>query len=297
MILKKGVVMKKSIAFIAGVADDKGFGFSIAQSLANKHIPVVIGVWPPMMNIFLKSLERGQYDHMMTRNDGSKWEFEDIIPFEAGYDTMEDIPSEISASKRYIQHRDYTISESATKLALKYNIKYVVHSIGNAPEIKNSLLNTSRKGYLEAISLSSYSFVSIVRFFSPVMEKKGSFINLTFRASTQIIPGYGGGMSSAKAALESDTKTLAYEVGRKYGHRVNTISAGPLGSRAAKAIGFIDKMIDYSIKNAPLQKELHASEVANTCAFLLSDEASAITGTLIYVDNGLHAMGFCSDVD
>ena len=56
-------------------------------------------------------------------------------------------------------------------------------------------------------------------------------------------PGYGGGMSSAKAALESDTRVLAYEAGRKYSIRVNTISAGPLGSRAAKAIGFIDDMI------------------------------------------------------
>jgi enoyl-[acyl-carrier protein] reductase I len=56
-------------------------------------------------------------------------------------------------------------------------------------------------------------------------------------------PGYGGGMSSAKAALESDTRVLAYEAGRKYKVRVNTISAGPMGSRAAKAIGFIDDMI------------------------------------------------------
>jgi len=61
------------------------------------------------------------------------------------------------------------------------------------------------------------------------------------------VAGYGGGMSSAKAALESDTKVLAFEAGRKYGVRVNTISAGPLGSRAAKAIGFIDDMIRYAV--------------------------------------------------
>ncbi|GKD86373.1 enoyl-[acyl-carrier-protein] reductase [NADH], chloroplastic-like protein [Tanacetum coccineum] len=71
---------------------------------------------------------------------------------------------------------------------------------------------------------------------------------------------YGGGMSSAKAALESDTKVLAFEAGRKHRIRVNTISAGPLRSRAAKAIGFIDMMIDYSPENAPLQKELSADE-------------------------------------
>ena len=58
-----------------------------------------------------------------------------------------------------------------------------------------------------------------------------------------LMTGYGGGMSSAKAALESDTRVLAYEAGRKFKVRVNTISAGPLGSRAAKAIGFIEDMI------------------------------------------------------
>ena len=69
---------------------------------------------------------------------------------------------------------------------------------------------------------------------------------------------YGGGMSSAKAALESDTRVLAFEAGRKQNIRVNTISAGPLGSRAAKAIGFIDTMIEYSYNNAPIQKTLTA---------------------------------------
>ena len=71
-------------------------------------------------------------------------------------------------------------------------------------------------------------------------------------AGERVIPGYGGGMSSAKAALESDTRTLAYEAGRRHGLRVNTISAGPLASRAASAIGIIDAMVDYCAANSPL---------------------------------------------
>jgi hypothetical protein len=71
--------------------------------------------------------------------------------------------------------------------------------------------------------------------------------------------------------------------------------AGPLGSRAAKAIGFIDDMINYSCANAPLQQELKSDNVGNTAAFLASPLASAITGTVIYVDNGLHAMGLAVD--
>ncbi len=123
------------------------------------------------------------------------------------------------------------------------------------------------------------------------MTKGGATLSLTYMASERAIPGYGGGMSSAKAALESDTRTLAFEAGRKWGIRVNAISAGALRSRAAKAIGFIDTMIEYAEKTAPLQEALEAEEVGNTAAFLLSNLASGITGTLVYVDKGMHAMG------
>lgn len=98
-------------------------------------------------------------------------------------------------------------------------------------------------------------------------------------------------MSSAKAALESDTRTLAFEAGRKFSVRVNTISAGPLASRAASAIGIIEKMIDYVSQNAPLTDHLTATEVGATAAFLCSPLASGITGATIYVDKGYHAMG------
>ena len=127
------------------------------------------------------------------------------------------------------------------------------------------------------------------------MNEGGAAVSLTYLASERVIPGYGGGMSSAKAALESDTKVLAYEAGRKYKVRVNTISAGPLGSRAARAIGFIDDMIRYSYANAPNQKELAAQEVGNVAAFLCSPLASAVTGHVMYVDNGLNTMGLAVD--
>jgi enoyl-[acyl-carrier protein] reductase I len=126
---------------------------------------------------------------------------------------------------------------------------------------------------------------------APLMRNGGSFLSLTYMASERVIPGYGGGMSSAKAALESDTRVLAFEAGRKYGVRVNTISAGPLASRAASAIGIIEKMVEYCAGNSPLTEELQAEEVGNTAAFLSSPLASGITGTVIYVDKGYHSMG------
>jgi enoyl-[acyl-carrier protein] reductase I len=98
-------------------------------------------------------------------------------------------------------------------------------------------------------------------------------------------------MSSAKAALESDTRTLAYEAGRRHGIRINTISAGPFASRAASAIGIIDRMVQYCTMNSPLAEPLSATEVGHTAAFLASPLASGITGTMIYVDKGYHSMG------
>ena len=110
-----------------------------------------------------------------------------------------------------------------------------------------------------------------------------------------IVAGYGGGMSSAKAALESDTRLLAFEAGRKWGVRVNTVSAGPFASRAASAIGIIEKMVDYVGRNAPLTAHLTADEVGAATAFLCSPLASAITGTTLYVDKGFRTMGMAVD--
>src|SRR5436853_6169349 len=125
----------------------------------------------------------------------------------------------------------------------------------------------------------------------PLMRDGGAFSSLRYMASERVVPGYGGGMSSAKAALESDTRTLAFEAGRKFGVRVNTISAGPLASRAASAIGIIERMIEYVSKSAPLTDPLTATEVGATAAFLCSPLASGITGSTVYVDKGYHAMG------
>src|SRR5205823_10303222 len=148
-----------------------------------------------------------------------------------------------------------------------------------------------RSGYLTAISVSAYSLTSMVQRLGPLMRDHGSFLSLTYMASERVIPGYGGGMSSAKAALESDTRTLAFEAGRKFGVRVNTISAGPYASRAASAIGIIEKMVEYCADNSPLPEPLQAEEVGNAAAFLSSPLAAGITGTVVYVDKGYHSMG------
>ena len=281
-------------ALVAGVSDDGGFGFAIAKSLAEAGATVCLGSWPPALGIFQKLLERGKIDESMILSDGRRLEFERIYPLDAAFDTMADVPAEVRDNKRYKDHGDFSIQGLVERIRTDFGAKpldIVVHSLANGPEVKNPLIETSRAGYLAAVSVSAYSNVAFVRSFGPMMREGGSFLSLTYMAGERVIPGYGGGMSTAKAALEADTRTLAYEAGRRYGVRVNSISAGPYASRAASAIGFIDMMIKYCSKNAPLARKLEASEVGNTAAFLASPFASAITGSVVYVDNGYHAMG------
>nr|ABH11005.1 enoyl-ACP reductase [Polytomella parva]QKY14964.1 enoyl-[acyl-carrier] reductase [NADH] (INHA) [Polytomella parva] len=283
-------------AFIAGVADDQGFGWAIAKCLAEAGCEISLGVWVPALNIFESSLRRGKFDANRKLSNGKLMEFSKIYPMDAVFDTLADVPKDILSNKRYAGNSKWTVAEVAESVkADSGNIDILVHSLANGPEVIKPLLETSRKGYLAALSASSYSLISLVQRFGPLMNKGGSVISLTYNASNRIIPGYGGGMSSAKAALESDTRVLAYEAGRKYGVRVNTISAGPLGSRAAKAIGFIDDMIRYSEENSPIQKGLSAEEVGAVATFLLSPLASGVTGHVMFVDNGLNAMGLATD--
>lgn len=284
--------LKGKRAFIAGIGDDQGFGWAIAKALAEAGAEILAGTWTPILKIFTLSLQNGKFDASRKLSDGSLMAFAEIYPLDATFDKPEDIPPEIQENKRYKEVQGYTISEVAASVEKQFGgIDLLVHSLANAPEIKNPLLETSRAGYLAALSSSSYSFISLLRHFGPLMPKGGATLSLTYLASERAVPGYGGGMSSAKAALESDTRTLAWEAGRKWGIRVNTISAGAWASRAARAIGFIDRMIEYSKEGAPLSEPLHAREVGNSAAFLLSDLASGITGTTLYVDKGMHAMG------
>ncbi len=281
-------------ALVAGVADDAGYGFAIAKALAEAGASVCVATWPPALNIFSTLLERGKMDESRVLPGGGLLEFEKIYPLDAAYDTLEDAPEDIRSNKRYRDNGDFSIEGLAARMRTDFgeeSLDIVVHSLANGPEVKNPLLETSRAGYLTAVGVSAYSLVSMISRLAPLMRRDGSFLSLTYMASERVIPGYGGGMSSAKAALESDTRTLAFEAGRKYGLRVNTISAGPLASRAASAIGIIDRMVEYCAENSPLQQPLTAAEVATSAAFLASPLASGITGATIYVDKGYHAMG------
>lgn len=281
-------------ALVAGVADDAGFGFAISKALAEAGASICLGTWPPALTIFETLLRRGKIDDSRKLSDGRLLEFEKIYPLDAAWDTLADVPEEVKTSKRYNERGDFSVQGLADAIKRDFgenSLDIVVHSLANGPEVKKPLLETSRAGYLAAIGVSAYSLTSMIQRLAPLMRPGGSAVSLTYLAGERVVPGYGGGMSTAKAALESDTRVLAYEAGRKHGIRVNTISAGPLASRAASAIGLIEKMVKYYADQSPLPEELDAREVGNMAAFLCSPLASGITGATVYVDKGYHAMG------
>jgi enoyl-[acyl-carrier protein] reductase I len=279
-------------ALVAGVADDGGFGFAIAKALAEAGASICLGTWPPAFAIFQTMLERGKFD--LALDGGGKLAFERVLPLDADYDQAEDVPAEVRESKRYRDHGDVSIQGVADRLVADFGspcLDIVVHSLANAPEIKKPLLEVSRKGYLAALSTSAFSFAAMVRRLGPLMRPAGAFVTLSYLAADRVVPGYGGGMASAKAALESDMRTLAFEAGRKWGVRINAVSAGPMASRAANAIGGIQEMIERCRMTSPLPEPISAKEVAHTAAFLCCPLAAGITGTTLFVDKGYHSMG------
>jgi enoyl-[acyl-carrier protein] reductase I len=289
-----GIDLGGKRAFVAGISDDRGFGFAIAKKLAEAGASVCVGTWPPAWGVFTKLLQSGRMQKSMQLAGGGELEFERIYALDAEYDTLEEVPAEVRESRRYKSHADFTIQGVVDRFVAEFGgrpLDIVVHSLANGPEVRNPLLETSRRGYLGALSASSYSFVSMVQRFAPVLRDSGAFLSLSYLASERAVPGYGGGMSSAKAALESDTRLLSWEAGRAYGVRVNCISAGAWASRAASAVGFVESLIAYARSNSPLPEPIHASEVGATAAFLSSPLASGITGSVVYVDKGIHAMG------
>jgi enoyl-[acyl-carrier protein] reductase I len=219
---------------------------------------------------------------------------EKVIPCDVSYDSMADVDEKTLNDKRFSKHGDYSIQGLATTIGKDFGgVDIFVHSIAFSPEIKNKAIDTSRKAYLTALSISSFSLTAMLKALQPYMEGRpdgASALALSYLGGDRVVPHYGGGMSTAKAALQIDAKQLASNLGPK-NIRVNIISAGPYASRAASAIGDIDQMIGHAAACSPLPRGITAEEVGTTAAFLCSPLASGITGHVLYVDCGYNVMG------
>ena len=173
-------------------------------------------------------------------------------------------------------------------------IDFLVHCLAfaNREYLKKDFGNftsTPRDVFKQAVDISAYSLIALSRAAQPLMPNGGSIIALTYLGANQVIPGYNV-MGVAKAALESTARYLAYDLGPKK-VRVNTLSAGPVKTLAAMAVGGIDEMFAHTERKAPLKRNIDGDEVGKTAVYLLSDLASGVTGENLFGDGGFNTVG------
>jgi len=170
-------------------------------------------------------------------------------------------------------------------------LDFLIHSIAFAPReaLEGDYLKTDRDAFLTALEISAYSLTQLARAAAPLMTDGGSIVTMTFHGAEKVYQGYNV-MGVAKAALESSVRYLAADLGPQH-IRVNAISAGPIQTLSARGVSGLSTMMKHHAERAPLRRNVEASEVGNTAAFLCSSLSSGITGETIYVDCGYNIMG------
>lgn len=252
--------MQGKTAVVFGVANKRSIAWAIAQKLA----------------------EQGARLAITYQNERLRQEAEDMIHALPGAEGFQcDVSSDAEIERLFA-----TLKEKYGKLDA------VVHSVAFAPaeDLKGRFKDTSREGFRIAHDVSCYSLIAVSRAAEPLMTEGGSIVTMTYYGSTRVVPYYNV-MGVAKAALECTVRYLAYDLGGN-NIRVNAISAGPIKTLAARGIGSFGEILKEVSEKAPLKRNIDATEVADTAAFLCSPAARGITGETIYVDAGVNVMAF-----
>ena len=170
-------------------------------------------------------------------------------------------------------------------------LDFVLHSIAFAPidDIKCPFVNASREGFKTAMDISVYSLAIVARHAAESMPNGGSIVTMTYFGGERVVAGYNL-MGVCKAALDMSVRYLAYDLGPK-NIRVNAVSAGPVKTLAASAVGDADKLAGLYEAVAPMGRNITREEVGSTGLFLLSDLAGGISGEILHVDCGYNVMG------
>lgn len=188
---------------------------------------------------------------------------------------------------------DYdSIDNVFTEIKNKWGeIDFVVHSVAYSDknELKGRYLDTSRENFLNSMEVSCFSFTAIAKAAAPLMTDGGSMLTLTYEGASRVMPHYNV-MGVCKAALEASVKYLACDMGNDK-IRVNSISAGPIKTLAASAIGDFNYILKWNELNAPLKRNITIEEVGKSALFLLSDLGTGVTGENLMVDCGYHVVG------
>ena len=171
------------------------------------------------------------------------------------------------------------------------NLDFVVHAIAfsDRAELSGEYLKTSRDNFIKSMVISCFSFTEIAKEASTIMGKGSSLLTLTYAGSERVVPNYNV-MGVCKAALESSVKYLSIDLGSK-GIRVNAISAGPIKTLSASAIGDAKFLYKWNEDHSPLKRNVDANDVGGAALYLISDLASGVSGEIHYVDAGYNKVG------
>lgn len=211
---------------------------------------------------------------------------------------VEDMAREFDSSLTFAC--DVSSDEQITQVFSQLNTHWdkldiIVHSVAYAPadQIGGDFIeHATRTGFQIAHDISAYSLVALAKAALPMMEgTNGSLITLSYYGAEKAVPNYNT-MGIAKASLEASVRYLAASIGTR-GLRVNAISAGPIKTLAAAGIKDFRKIQNAYAAVTPLHRNITALEVGNAAAFLCSDLASGITGEVLHVDAGYHAVSMC----
>jgi enoyl-[acyl-carrier protein] reductase I len=252
---KKGVILN--------IANDRSIAWHIAGHAVKQGAQCVFGYLP------IEKMERRVRKAME----------------EGGFASMPLFPCDVS--------KDESIDEFFKSVQQKFGtIDFVVHSLAFANKDYLQLgkfTSTPREVFRQALDISAYSLVALARAAQPLMPNGGSIINMSYLGAERAVPGYNV-MGVAKAALESTARYLAYELGEKR-IRVNSLSAGPVRTLSAMAVGGIDNVFELFEKKSCLRRNIDGDDVGKTAIYLLSDLSSGVTGETIYVDAGYSVVG------
>lgn len=252
---KKGLILN--------VANDRSIAWHIANNAIQQGAKCGFGYLP------VEKMERRVRKAMEEGGFAQEW----LYPCDVGRD--EDIEKFFAAAREQFG-----------------TIDFLVHSLAFADRTylqTGKFIATPRDVFKQALDISAYSLIALARGAAPLMPEGGSIIALTYLGSGKAVPGYNV-MGVAKAALESSMRYLAFELGEKK-IRVNTISAGPVRTLSAMAVGGVDEMFEHVVRKSPLKRNIEGDEVGKTAVFLLSDLSSGVTGENLFVDSGFNIVG------
>src|SRR5262245_55618554 len=207
------------VALVPGVGDNESFAWFIAKALNAAGARIVLAVHPRMFGIVESFLSRDPDRESRKLTTGGELKVDKVLACDASYDTMADVPEAIRTDRRYAKYPEFSIQGTVDAVGKEFGgIDILIHSIAFSREITKLAKDTSRAAYYEALGVSAYSLTSMLRAAEPYMANRpdgASAVGLTYLGGERVVPYYGGGMSTAKAALQIDAKQLAHNLGGK----------------------------------------------------------------------------------